>query len=158
MVSSSPIACQLLEFPVISDPRGNLTFIENCCHIPFEIKRVYYLYDVPGGATRAGHAHKALHQILIAMSGSFDVNLDNGRKKKRFHLNRSYYGLYIPPMIWREIDNFSSGSVCLALSSDFYHETDYYRDYDEFIKAIGNQNESSLPGFKGTLPGIKRRT
>lgn len=128
--------CKLIDLPKIEDNRGNLTFIETDRHIPFEIKRVYYLYDVPGGALRAGHAHKTLHQFLIAMSGSFDVTLDDGRHKINFHLNRSYYGLYIPPMVWREIDNFSSGSVCLALASDFFDESDYYRDYLDFKKAI----------------------
>ena len=115
----SPEQCRLINLPRISDPRGNLTFIESDKHIPFEIKRVYYLYDVPGGALRAGHAHKTLHQFLIAISGSFDVTVDDGHHKMKFHLNRSYNGLYIPPMTWREIDNFSSGSVCLALASDF---------------------------------------
>jgi dTDP-4-dehydrorhamnose 3,5-epimerase-like enzyme len=127
--------CTLIDFPRIEDPRGNLTFIESTRHVPFEIKRVYYLYDVPGGATRAAHAHKTLQQLLIAMSGSFDVTLDDGRERRRFHLNRSYFGLYIPPMIWRDIDNFSSGSVCMALASDFYAEEDYYRDYDDFVRA-----------------------
>lgn len=128
--------CRLIDLPRINDPRGNLTFIENDRHIPFEIKRVYYLYDVPGGSLRAGHAHKTLHQFLIAMSGSFDVTVDDGQQKMKFQLNRSYYGLYIPPMIWREIDNFSSGSVCLALASDFFDEADYYRQYPEFKKAV----------------------
>lgn len=121
--------CKIIDLPKIEDPRGNLTFIESNNHIPFEIKRVYYLYDVPGGETRGGHAHKKLHQFIIAANGSFDVILDNGDKKKRFHLNRSYYGLYIKNMIWRELDNFSSGSVCLVLASDFYDEDDYIRDY-----------------------------
>ncbi len=125
--------CQILQFPRINEPRGNLTFIENSRHIPFDIKRVYYLYDVPGGSVRAGHAHKNLHQIIIAMSGSFDIALDDGNKKVKFHLNRSYNGLYLCPMIWRDIDNFSSGSVCMVLASDFYSEEDYYRDYDQFI-------------------------
>jgi dTDP-4-dehydrorhamnose 3,5-epimerase-like enzyme len=128
--------CKLIDLPKIEDPRGNLTFIENNRHIPFDIKRVYYLYDVPGGALRAGHAHKTLHQFLIAMSGSFDVTVDDGQYKLKFHLNRSYYGLYIPPMVWREIDNFSSGSVCLALASDFFDETDYFRQYPEFKKSV----------------------
>jgi dTDP-4-dehydrorhamnose 3,5-epimerase-like enzyme len=126
--------CRLIDLPKVSDPRGNLTFIEERRHFPFEIKRVYYLYDVPGGAVRAGHAHKTLHQLLIAMSGSFDVTLDDGVNKRKFHLNRSYYGLYIPPMVWRVIDNFSSGSVCLALASDYYDENDYYREYDDFLE------------------------
>ncbi|WP_082668503.1 sugar 3,4-ketoisomerase [Tepidimonas taiwanensis] len=128
--------CAIIDLPKISDPRGNLTFIESNRHIPFEIRRVYYLYDVPGGAERGGHAHKTLHQFLIAMSGSFDVVLDDGRNKKRVHLNRSYYGLYICPMIWRELDNFSSGSVCMVLSSNFYNESDYYRSYEEYLAAL----------------------
>jgi hypothetical protein len=128
--------CKLIDLPKIHDERGNLTPIEGGRHIPFEIKRVYYLYDVPGGAMRAGHAHKRLEQFLIAMSGSFDVALDDGHQKIKFHLNRSYYGLYIPSMIWREIDNFSSGSVCMALASEYFDETDYYRHYPDFLKAI----------------------
>ncbi|MGE0372459.1 MAG: FdtA/QdtA family cupin domain-containing protein [Gammaproteobacteria bacterium] len=128
--------CRLIELPKVQDPRGNLTFIESERHIPFRIERVYYLYDVPGGASRAGHAHKALHQFLIAMSGSFDVHLDDGREKKTFHLSRSYYGLYIGPGVWREIDNFSSGAVCLALASDIYREEDYYRVYEDFVREV----------------------
>jgi dTDP-4-dehydrorhamnose 3,5-epimerase-like enzyme len=127
--------CKTIELPKISDPRGNLTFIESGHHVPFEIKRVYYLYDVPGGATRAGHSHKSLEQLMIAMSGSFDVELDDGRAKKKYRMNRSNYGLYIPRMIWREIDNFSSGSVCMVLASDLFDERDYYRDYQEFLRA-----------------------
>jgi dTDP-4-dehydrorhamnose 3,5-epimerase-like enzyme len=127
--------CRIIQLPQIADPRGNLTFIEGGNHVPFEIKRVYYLYDVPGGATRAGHGHKELRQLMIAMSGSFDVELDDGRAKKKYHLNRSYYGLYIPQMIWRDIDNFSSGSVCMVLASEFFHESDYFRNYDEFLEA-----------------------
>ncbi len=127
--------CKKIELPKISDPRGNLTFIESGRHVPFEIKRVYYLYDVPGGATRAGHSHKSLEQFMIAMSGSFDVELDDGRARKKYHLNRSNYGLYIPRMIWRQIDNFSSGSVCMVLASELFDERDYYRDYQEFLRA-----------------------
>jgi len=130
--------CKIIDLPKIADPRGNLTFIEGGRHVPFEIKRAYYLYDVPGGAERGGHAHKGLHQLIIAMSGSFDIVLDDGREKKRFHLNRSYYGLYVCPLIWREMDNVSSGSVCLVLASQFYDPADYYRDYAEFLKAIGS--------------------
>lgn len=125
--------CQIIELPRINDPRGNLTFVESNSHIPFDIKRVYYLYDVPGGAERGGHAHKGLHQLIIAMSGSFDIHIDDGTEKKTIHLNRSYNGLYVCPMIWREIDNFSSGAVCMVLASAFYDESDYYRDYVEFI-------------------------
>lgn len=128
--------CLLINFPKITDERGNLTFIEGSRHVPFEIKRVYYLYDVPGGATRAGHAHKILHQVLIAMSGSFSITLDDGSNRRTFSLNRSYYGLYIPPLIWREIDDFSSGSVCLAVVSEYFEESDYYRDYNEFVHAV----------------------
>ena len=126
---------RIIELPRIHDPRGNLTFIEGNSHVPFDIRRVYYLYDVPGGAERGGHAHKNLSQLIIAMSGSFDVVLDDGTEKRRFHLNRSYQGLYVCPMIWRELDNFSSGSVCMVLASNTYDEADYYRDYDEYIEA-----------------------
>ena len=128
----------MVSLPKISDPRGNLTFIEGGNHIPFDIQRVYYLYDVPGGAERGGHAHKGLHQLIIAMSGSFDVVLDDGREKKRIHLNRSYSGLYVCPMIWRELDNFSSGSVCMVLASSKYDEDDYYRDHAKFMQAQEN--------------------
>lgn len=130
--------CKIIELPKIADPRGNLTFVENGNHIPFDIKRVYYLYDVPGGSERGGHAHKELNQLIIAMSGSFDVVLDDGLNKKRFHLNRSYYGLYVCPMIWRELDNFSSGSVCMVLASNLFDEDDYYRDYDIYIASLAD--------------------
>ncbi len=126
--------CKIVELPKIYDPRGNLTFIESERHIPFNIKRVYYLYDVPGGAERGGHAHKELQQLVIAMSGSFDVLIDDGFNKSRYHLNRSYFGLYICQMIWRELDNFSSGSVCMVLASNYYDESDYYRNYKEFYR------------------------
>lgn len=127
--------CKIVNLPKITDARGNLTFIEGGRHVPFEVKRVYYLYDVPGGAERGGHAHKDLHQLIIAISGSFDIVLDDGREKKRFHLNRSYYGIYVCPMIWREMDNFSSGAVCLVLASNLYDEADYYRSHPEFLAA-----------------------
>jgi hypothetical protein len=128
--------CRIVELPRITDPRGNLTFIEGGRHVPFDVRRVYYLYDVPGGATRAGHGHRRLHQLMIAMSGSFDVTLDDGEAKRKYHLNRSYYGLYICPMIWRDIDNFSSGSVCMVLASDYFDEADYYREYADFLEAV----------------------
>ncbi|MGC8913266.1 MAG: sugar 3,4-ketoisomerase [Thermoplasmata archaeon] len=126
--------CRIIELQKISDARGNLTFIEGMKHIPFEIKRVFYLYDVPGGATRGGHAHYKLEQFVIAVSGSFDVIVDDGNNRKKFSMNRSYYGLYIPPLIWREINNFSTGAVCLVLASEVYDENDYIRDYEKFIK------------------------
>ncbi|MFN6198220.1 MAG: sugar 3,4-ketoisomerase [Aphanizomenon sp.] len=128
--------CKLIQLPKITDPRGNLTFIEGNHHIPFDIKRVYYLYDVPGGAERGGHAHKQLQQLIIGISGSFDVILDDGHEKRRFHMSRSYYGLYLGSMIWRELDNFSSASVCMVLASTVYEESDYYRDYQEFLEAV----------------------
>lgn len=132
-------ACRLITLPKISDPRGNLTFVEGSHHVPFDIQRVYYLYDVPGGAERGGHAHKGLQQLIIAMSGSFDVVLDDGNGKKRYHLNRSYVGLYVCPMIWRELDNFSSGSVCMVLASNRYDEDDYYREYGAYLTAQGSK-------------------
>ena len=125
-------SCKLIELPRVKDHRGNLSYIETGRHVPFEIRRVYYLYDVPGGAERGGHAHRQLEAFIIAMSGSFDVVLDDGGAQKRFHLNRSYFGLYVSPMVWRELDNFSSGSVSMVLASDFYDEADYIRDYDTY--------------------------
>jgi uncharacterized RmlC-like cupin family protein len=128
--------CRIIDLPRIQDHRGNLTFVEGGQHVPFDIRRVYYLYDVPGGAHRGGHAHKELEQLIVAMSGSFDVVLDDGAEHKRFHLNRSYFGLYVPRMVWRELDNFSSGSVCMVLASTRYEESDYYRDHDEYVQAL----------------------
>ncbi|MEF7616120.1 FdtA/QdtA family cupin domain-containing protein [Aquincola sp. MAHUQ-54] len=128
-------ACTLIDLPKINDPRGNLTFIEAGRHLPFKFNRIFYLYDVPGGSDRGGHALKTTHQFVIAISGSFDVVLDAGNGRQRFHLNRSYYGLYIPPMVWRELDNFSSGSVALVLASDHYDEADYIRTYAEFAQS-----------------------
>lgn len=125
--------CKIINLPKITDPRGNLTFIEGGRHIPFDISRVYYLYDVPESAERGGHAHKDLHQLIIAIAGSFDIHIDDGISKKTIHMNRSYSGLYICPMIWREINNFSIGAVCMVLASNYYDEADYYRDYDTFL-------------------------
>jgi hypothetical protein len=127
--------CRVIDLPKIHDPRGNLTFIEGGEHIPFDVKRVFYVYDVPGGSDRGGHANVELHQLIIAMSGSFDITLDDGKDKQKFHLARSYYGLYVPPMIWREIDNFSSGSVMLVLTSNKFKDDVYYREYDDFMRA-----------------------
>ena len=131
--------CKLIDLPKVSDPRGNLSFIEAGEHVPFDIKRVYYLYDVLGESDRGSHAHKNLHQFIIAMSGSFDVVLDDGREKKRFHLNRSYYGLYVSPIMWRDLDNFSSGAVCMVLASEHYDESDYIRDYNQFLEMTKNR-------------------
>lgn len=133
--------CKILQLPRIEDPRGNLTFIESNRHIPFDIKRVYYLYDVPGGAERGGHAHKALHQMIIAIAGSFSIHLDDGFNKETILMNRGYSGLYVCPMIWREIDNFSSGAVCLVLASDYYDEADYFRNRDDFIRVVSGESE-----------------
>ena len=133
--------CRVIELPKISDPRGNLTFIEGPGHVPFAIKRVYYLYDVPGGSDRGAHAHRNLHQFIVAVSGSFDVLLDDGSRKQRFHMNRSHYGLYVCPMMWRYLDNFSSGAVCMVLASEHYDAADYIRDYDEFIAAVRRRAE-----------------
>lgn len=125
----------MLTFPKIVDQRGNLSFVEGSQHIPFDIARIYYLYDVPGGESRGAHAHKTLRQVIIAISGSFDVELDDGFEKKTFHLRRSNEGLYLDRMIWRELTNFTTGSVCLALASTHYHQDDYIRDYAEFSAA-----------------------
>ena len=133
MMQTSKISdCKLLDLPKIHAESGDITAINNLEVIPFETKRVYYLYDVPGGSERGGHAHKELHQLIVAISGSFDVILDDGYEKKKIHLNRPYEALYVCPMIWRELNNFSSGSVCLVLASNQYTEDDYYRDYNEF--------------------------
>lgn len=125
-----------LDFPKISDPRGNLSFIEGQNHVPFDIKRVYYLYDVPGGESRGGHAHKNLTQVAIALSGSFDFVLSNGKEKERYTLSTPYRGLLISNNTWREMENFSSGSVCLVLASNYYQEDDYIRNYNDFLKAL----------------------
>ncbi|HWM64143.1 MAG TPA: FdtA/QdtA family cupin domain-containing protein [Solirubrobacterales bacterium] len=127
--------CRLIDLPVIHNPQGNLTFIEGQTHVPFDIARVYYLYDVPGGAERGGHAHKDLQQLLVAMSGSFEIVVDDGAKRRGIRLNRSYVGLYMPSMIWRELVDFSSGSVCMVLASKPYEEADYIRDYEDFRQA-----------------------
>ena len=127
--------CKLIQLSKISDVRGNLTFIESSKHIPFEIRRVYYLYDVPGDESRGGHAHKNLEQLIISISGSFDITIDTGYLKETYTLRRPYYGLYIPSLVWRTMENFSTGSACLVLASKEYDESDYYRDYDDFIAA-----------------------
>lgn len=128
--------CRIVELPKHHDPRGNLSVVEGGVQIPFDIERVYYLYDVPGGSARAGHGHVELQQLMIAMSGSFDVVVDDGYTRQKFHLNRSYYGLYIPKMMWREVENFSSGAVCLVMASTKFDKTDYFYDYDEFAAMV----------------------
>ena len=127
-------SCNVLELSRIHNPSGNITIVQSDSVLPFRIKRVYYLYDVPGGSDRGGHAHKALKQLIVAASGSFDVILDDGGMKKTVHLNRPNYGLLIVPGIWREIINFSSGAICLVLASEKYNPSDYIRDYSEFRK------------------------
>lgn len=131
---SSISDCTLIELQKIHNRAGNITAINELTDIPFEIKRVYYLYDVPGGEERGGHAHKNLYQFVVAASGSFDIVLNDGKKKKTVNLNRPYFGLNIVPGIWREIINFSSGSICLVLASTVYEETDYIRNMESFLK------------------------
>ena len=128
--------CKLIHLPKVEDLRGNLTFLESFNQIQFEIKRVYYLYDIPCGSIRGGHAHKKLKQLIIPLAGSFDVVLNDGEKQDKFHMNSPSKGLYICPMIWRELNNFSSGSVCLVLASNFYTEDDYYREYSVYKKKL----------------------
>ena len=126
--------CKVIDLRKISDPRGNLTPIEGGGDIPFDIKRVYYLYDVPSGESRGGHAHKELRQLIIAANGSFTITLDDGENKKAITLNRPYQGLLIVPGIWRDLDDFSSGAVLMCLASEHYIESDYIREYDDFLK------------------------
>jgi dTDP-4-dehydrorhamnose 3,5-epimerase-like enzyme len=132
-MNSTVYNCNVILLPKIHNRAGNLTALENNKNIPFEIKRVYYLYDVPGGEDRGGHAHQELQQFIVAVSGSFDVLLDDGINKKIIHLDRPYIGLHIVPGIWRELLNFSSGTICVVLASEKYQENDYIRDYNDFI-------------------------
>lgn len=125
---------KLIELPKFADPRGNLSFIEQNNHIPFEIQRTYWIYDVPGGEARGGHAYKENQEFIVALSGSFDVILDDGKEKKAFSLNRSYYGLYVPKGLWREMNNFSTNSLAVEFASAKYNPKDYIRDYDNFLK------------------------
>lgn len=133
--------CSVLELPRIASPSGNLTPVYGGVTLPFDIERVYYLYDIPGGETRGGHAHRQLRQLIVAASGSFDVLLDDGTNRRVVHLNRPYYGLYLTNMIWRELINFSSGGICLVLASAHYDEDDYYREYHEFREAALRGNK-----------------
>ena len=128
--------CKKIKIPKIQDPRGTLTFIESSNQLPFNIKRAFYIYDVPTGKSRGAHAHKELEQFVVCLSGSFDVIVDDGSNKKIFHLNRPWEGLYIPPMLWAAEKNFDTGSLCLVLCSDFYDENDYIRDYEDYKNAI----------------------
>ncbi|MDR6477308.1 hypothetical protein J2778_004809 [Paraburkholderia graminis] len=134
-------AISVIDLPKITDPRGNLTFAESFRHIPFEIQRVYYLYDVPGGESRAGHAHHALQQLIIAVSGSFDLLLDNGYEKRTITCNRPYQGVLLRSLVWRELSNFSSGAVCLVLASMPYEEADYIRDYEKFEQVVAQRKQ-----------------
>lgn len=130
--------CKLYELPKITDPRGNLTFIESDRHVPFAIQRVFYLYDVPTEESRGAHAHHTLNQLIICLSGSFDVEVDDGKSRTRIHLNRPWKGLHVPPLIWAAEVNFDPGSVALILASDMYNEADYIRDYDDYLALIKN--------------------
>jgi len=134
-MKTSVYDCSMIELDKRHQEKGNLTVVENFYTVPFDVQRVYYLYDVPGGETRGGHAHKELHQLIVAASGSFDVILDDGNIKRRFSLNRPYQGLLVVPGIWRELDNFSSGSVCFVLASLKYDENDYIREYDKYLQS-----------------------
>lgn len=142
MLNKSINDCSMIELPKITNQKGNLSVVHNSIDIPFDIKRIYYLYDIPGGSTRGGHAHKELQQFIVSVSGSFDVVLDDGLDRKTIRLNRPYHGLFIPQMIWREIVNFSTGGICLALVSLPYNEDEYIRDYDLFVKYKHNMNET----------------
>ena len=134
MKSSTVFDCSLITLPINHQANGNLTSVSNGIEVPFDIKRVYYLYDVPGGFSRGGHGHLELQQLIVALSGSFDITVDDGKVKRTFHLSRPNVGLYMPSGLWRELDNFSSGSICFVLASIDYDEKDYFRDYDKFTE------------------------
>jgi hypothetical protein len=134
MTDSIIYNCNVITLPKIHNRAGNITALNNSIDLPFDVNRVYYLYDIPGGEVRGGHAHIELQQLIIAVSGSFDISLDDGFNKKSIALNRPYYGLHVVPGIWRELSNFSSGAICLVLASHIYDEKDYIRDYSEFLK------------------------
>lgn len=140
MKTNTVYDCTILELDKHHHEKGNITVVENGTTVPFDIKRTYYLYDVPGGESRGGHAHRELYQLIVAASGSFTVTLDDGNVKRTFLLNRPYQALLVVPGIWRELDDFSSGSVCLVLASHLYDEADYIRDYDEFLRLKGKKD------------------
>ena len=133
MKASTVFDCSMISLPINHQANGNLTAISNGDQVPFDVKRVYYLYDVPGGFSRGGHGHLELQQLIVALSGSFDITVDDGKVKRTFHLSRPNMGLYMPSGLWRELDNFSSGSICFVLASIEYDEKDYFRDYDKFV-------------------------
>lgn len=133
--------CKLIDLKKISTRKGAITSVYGGGHFPFQIKRVYYLYDVPGGESRGGHAHKTLQQLIVSIMGAFDVILDDGQEHKRIHLDRAYFGLYVPTMIWRELKNFSSGGICLVLASAPYDEKDYIRDYSEYLRLVTSNTD-----------------
>ncbi|MDR1372786.1 MAG: FdtA/QdtA family cupin domain-containing protein [Dysgonamonadaceae bacterium] len=137
MIDSTIYNCNVLTLPKIHNRAGNITALNNSVDLPFDINRVYYIYDIPGGEMRGGHAHKELQQLIIAVSGSFDITLDDGHNRKTVSLNRSYYGLHIVSGIWRDLSNFSSGAICLVIASHRYDASDYIRDYQEFLKHKG---------------------
>lgn len=137
--------CRIVDLPKVVDQRGNLTYIEGGRHIPFDVRRVFYIYDVPTGESRGAHAHRTLHQFLICLSGSFDVAIDDGTSKDVLHLNRPWRGLYIPPLIWAREINFDPGTVCLVLTSDFYDESDNIRDYDLFLDLVRPRGARTVP-------------
>ncbi len=141
MKASTVFDCNILQLPRIYNPAGNITAINNNKEIPFTVERIYYLFDVPGGESRGGHAHRNLQQLIVAASGSFDIILDDGHVKRTIHLSRPYAGLYMPAGIWRELDNFSSGSICLVLASEVFDEADYIRDYKSFTEYIKTMKE-----------------
>ena len=138
MIDNTIFSVRVIELPKFTDPRGNLSFVEQLNHIPFEIKRTYWIYDVPGGENRGGHAFKQNEEFIVALSGAFDVIVDDGTEKKKYTLNRSYYGLYVPAGLWREMENFSTNSLALEFGSIHYDEQDYIRDYNEYLKMKGD--------------------
>jgi len=136
MKKNTVFDCNIVHLPKIHSRQGNITPVENNVNIPFDVKRIYYLYDIPGGESRGAHGHKDLESVIIALSGSFDVTIDDGENKKTFQLNRPYMGLNIKPGMWRDLSNFSSGSICLVLASHIYNENDYIRNYEDFLKRL----------------------
>lgn len=130
----TPEQCRIIELPKITDPRGNLTFIEQQRQVQFDFRRAYWIYDVPGSKTRGGHAYRTLRELIVAVSGSFEVHVDDGRTRSVFPLNRPYYGVYVPAMWWRSLANFSTNALCLIIASERYDENDYIRDYPTFVR------------------------